>query len=301
MKTIFPYILCFMFFFALSGFFTKVQAKGHDAAVHGLTVSLEPASIPPGGVSVVSISVPPGAEVRGIRYLKKDFPVFKTQDGKWLSFVGAGLKAAPGRHSLTVKWMSGKEQDVYSTMLPVKKKRYPEEHLKVSRKMVDFPPDILKRVLDDQKAIRSACSKVTNQRYWKGPFIWPVNSKVLSPFGLRRFFNGQPRSPHSGVDLRAAEGTPIMAPNNGRVVLALESYLAGNTLVIDHGGGLFTLYAHLSKFMVKKGEMVKKGKVIGLAGATGRVTGPHLHWGVSLLGTRVDPQAFMEVASMLPR
>jgi murein DD-endopeptidase MepM/ murein hydrolase activator NlpD len=180
--------------------------------------------------------------------------------------------------------------------MKVVKKKYPEEHLKVARKMVDFPQDILKRVLADQKAVRGVCSHITAERYWKGPFIWPVNSKILSPFGLRRFFNGQPRSPHSGVDLRAKDGVPIVAPNNGRIVLARDCYLSGNTLVIDHGGGLYTLYAHLSQFKVKRGAMVKKGQTIGLAGSTGRVTGPHLHWGVSLLGTRVDPQMFMTLA-----
>ncbi len=119
---------------------------------------------------------------------------------------------------------------------------------------------------------------------------------MLSPFGLRRFFNGQPRSPHSGIDLRAKDGTPIKSPNNGRIALVRDCYLSGNTVVVDHGGGLFTLYAHLSRVNVKQGQMVKKGEVIGLAGSTGRVTGPHLHWGVSLMGMRVDPQQFMALS-----
>ena len=264
-----------------------------------ISVKLDPASIPPGGVSLVKIAAPSGAAVTGVRYLKKNFPVFRGDDGKWIALVGAGLKASPGRHNVAVKWKHGNEQEVYAAVLPISRKRYPEEHLKVSKKMVNFPPDILKRVLDDQKAVRGACSRIAARHYWEGPFIWPVNSKILSPFGLRRFFNGQPRSPHSGIDLRAKDGTPIVAPNNGVVVLARDCYLSGKTVVIDHGGGLYTLYAHFSEFKVKNGDHVKKGQVIGLAGSTGRVTGPHLHWGVSLLGTRLDPEQFMEVAEKL--
>ncbi len=270
-----------------------------EPAGTGITVTPEPVSIPPGGVSLVSISTPPGAVVTGVRYLKKNFPVFKKNNEKWFAIIGAGLKTSPGRRSLTVKWKQGSQQEVYASVLPVIRKKYPEEHLKVSRKMVNFPPDILKRVLDDQKAVRGACSRISKKPYWQGPFIWPVNSKILSPFGLKRFFNGQPRSPHSGVDLRAKDGTPIVAPNNGVVVLARDCYLSGKTVVIDHGAGLYTLYAHFSRFKVKIGDKVKKGQVIGLAGSTGRVTGPHLHWGVSLLGTRIDPQQFMEVAEKL--
>ncbi len=264
------------------------------------TVTLSPGTIPPGGVSLVTITLPKNAKVDGIRYLKKNFPVFPESDGRWYALVGAGLKARAGKHTLAVKWHRGNDREVYAALLPVKEKKYPEEHLKVSKKMVNFPPDILKRVLNDQRAVRKACSRIRPEHYWKGPFIWPVQSKILSPFGLRRFFNGQPRSPHSGVDMRAAEGTPIVAPNNGMVTLALPGYLAGNTIVIDHGGGLCTLYAHLSQFKVKEGDFVKKGDIIGLAGSTGRVTGPHLHWGVSLVGTRIDPQQFMAVAEHLP-
>ncbi len=288
-------LLCFNFLLSAISLSNAAALPAESA----ITVKPEPTSIPPGGVSLVRISVPQGATVTAIRYLKKNFPVFRQKGDNWFAIIGAGLKTSPGRHNLTVKWKQADQQEIYASVLPIIRKKYPEEHLKVSRKMVNFPPDILKRVLDDQKAVRGACSRISKERYWQGSFIWPVNSKVLSPFGLRRFFNGQPRSPHSGVDLRAKDGTPIVAPNNGVVVLARDCYLSGKTVVIDHGAGLYTLYAHFSKFKVKTGDKVKKGQVIGLAGSTGRVTGPHLHWGVSLLGTRIDPQQFMEVAEKL--
>ncbi len=269
------------------------------AEARGLSVKAASGSIPPGGVTMVDIAAPdewPDARVTEVRFLGRPFPVYRTGRNHWFAIVGAGLKVKPGRHSITVKWRRGHASDLTVSALYIKRKKYPEEHLKVSRKMVDFPPKILKRVLADQKAVKDACNRVGREKYWQGPFIWPVKSKVLSPFGLRRFFNGQPRSPHSGVDLRARDGVPIKAPNNGRVALARECYLSGNTVVIDHGGGLFTLYAHLSKVKVRPGQMVKKGDVIGLAGSTGRATGPHLHWGVSLMGMRIDPQQFMALS-----
>lgn len=272
---------------------------GKDTGSAGIHVNFSPSSIPPGGISLVRITVPPDVTVTRIHFLKQDFPVFRDERHGWFALVGAGLKVHPGRHSLVVQYQSQHDREIFAANLHVIEKKYPEEHLKVAKKMVNFSPEILKRVLADQKAVRRACSHITHERYWTGPFIWPVNSKILSPFGLRRFFNNQPRSPHSGVDLRAREGTPIVAPANGRVILARDCYLSGRTLVIDHGGGLYTLYAHFSKFVTQKGKMVKKGQVIGLAGSSGRATGSHLHWGVSLAGTRVDPQQFMEIAQKL--
>ncbi|MGD8686410.1 MAG: M23 family metallopeptidase, partial [Syntrophobacterales bacterium] len=121
--------------------------------------------------------------------------------------------------------------------------------------------------------------------------------KLNTPFGLRRILNGEPRSPHSGVDLRAAEGEPIRAINHGKIVLVGEFYFHGKAVVIDHGWGLYSMYFHLSQLNVSKGDFVGKNAVIGLAGSTGRATGPHLHWGVRLRGARVDPFALLRATS----
>ncbi len=259
-------------------------------------IILEPKLLFQGGICRVTVYPQEGYKVKSANFAANPLILKKMADGGYTGIIGAGLKERPGRKRLTVKLFSDQGVSrVLSRKILVKQKKYPEEHLKVSKKMVEFPPPILRRVLADQQAVRNACSRVTSMIYWDLPFIWPVNSRILSPFGLHRFFNGQPRSPHSGVDLRARTGTVIKAPNHGRVVLVRDCYLSGNTVVIDHGGGLFTLYAHLSQVGVKKGEMVKKGEVIGLAGATGRATGPHLHWGVSLNGVRVDPAMLMEL------
>jgi murein DD-endopeptidase MepM/ murein hydrolase activator NlpD len=123
----------------------------------------------------------------------------------------------------------------------------------------------------------------------------PAEGPAGSPFGLRRFFNGEPRSPHAGIDIKAPKGAPVVASNRGRVALTDELFFTGKTVVLDHGLGLFTLYVHLSEIEAKAGTMVDRGARIGKVGATGRVTGPHLHWGMRLGGQRVDPLALLEV------
>lgn len=256
-----------------------------------------PEKINTGQIVFIDIFTDNSVKDISLRFLGRNFSSFPTEKpGLFKAFVAAGLKDKAGVFPIEV--LEQGKNVVLKENIEVIKKEYPEEHLKVAKKMVDFPPKILKRVLDDQQAVKKACSVKTSSRFWSSPFAWPVNSKVLSPFGLRRFFNGQPRSPHSGADLRASEGTPIKAANDGRVVLARDCYLSGNTVVIDHGAGLFTLYAHLSNMDVKTGLIVKRGETIGSAGSTGRVTGPHLHWGVSIEGTRVDPISLMEVAGV---
>jgi murein DD-endopeptidase MepM/ murein hydrolase activator NlpD len=129
----------------------------------------------------------------------------------------------------------------------------------------------------------------TPERLWEGRFLLPISSEVSSPFGYRRVINGTPRAPHTGVDLRAALGSEVFAPNHGRVVLLGDFFFSGHSLVLDHGAGLFTMYFHLSEFKVEMGGAVRRGDVIGLSGMTGRVTGPHLHWGARINGARVDP------------
>ncbi len=268
----------------------------HSMKSQGIEISMTPPVLYQGEICRIDLKPEQNIEILWVKYGNRHLILKPLGSHRYTALVGAGIKEKPGRKKLEIKLSSNDHGSrVITKLITIKTKTYPEEHLKVAKKMVEFPPDILKRVLDDQKAVRNACSRITKDIYWNIPFIWPVKSKILSPFGLRRFFNEKPRSPHSGLDLRARKGTPIKAPNNGRISLVRDCYLSGNTVVINHGGGLYTLYAHLSKVMVKQGQMVNKGDIIGLAGATGRATGPHLHWGVSLFGTRVDPAGLMAI------
>ncbi len=270
-----------------------------DPPVRGLEpeITLGPARIPLGGLSLVRIVPARGIIIKKVKFSGKDIPFFRDRTGKgYLALAGAALNTIPGDKVLSVVWDDGNGRlNVTAVCLTVFYKKFPEEHLHVPKKMVEFPPRILKRVLADQRAISAVCGRISSHVYWQRPFVWPVPPTILSPFGLRRFFNGEPRSPHSGIDLRAGVGAPVRATNSGRVVLVRNCYLSGKTVVIDHGEGLFSLYAHLSASLVRTGQRVRRGMLIGRAGATGRATGPHLHWGISLQGKRLDPTELMKV------
>ena len=142
------------------------------------------------------------------------------------------------------------------------------------------------------------CSSST-EKIWQGSFQLPVQSKITSPFGNRRVFNGKLKSYHNGLDFRAPVGTPVFASNSGVVKLAEDLFYSGKVVILDHGNTIFTIYAHLSKIEVKAGRQVEKGQKLGLTGATGRVSGPHLHWGVKVNGTAVNPIQFVQVMAAL--
>ena len=176
----------------------------------------------------------------------------------------------------------------------IEPKEFPVEHLDVASKYVTPPPEAQDRLAEERRlldAIYRTRRKVVPPR---DPFVRPVAGDQTSIFGTRRILNGEPRSPHPGVDLRGSEGTPVQASGAGRVVLARDLYYSGNTVIVDHGGGLFTLYAHLSKIETEEGLDVEPGQLIGLVGATGRVTGPHLHWGAKIGSRPFDPSALVD-------
>lgn len=267
---------------------------GAEAGSYSVSVSIKPDKIPLGGIALATIKTNDKIKVLDVRFLGERIPYYLDPSSRdYFVLIGAGLDCKPGIHILTIAWQGIDAPGLYSHKVRVMARTFPEERLSVPERMVEFPPKILERVLNDQKAVKDTCGKISNERYWRRPFVWPVKSKILSRFGFRRIFNNKPRSPHSGVDLRAPEGTPVLASNNGKVAMIRDCYLSGKTVIIDHGKGLYTLYAHLDSYKVTEGQAIKQGQVIGLAGSTGRATGPHLHWGVSLLGKRLDPAELM--------
>ncbi len=167
--------------------------------------------------------------------------------------------------------------------------KYTSETLRVDPKKVSPPKKYIPRILREIKEVKKIYNYRGKNKLWTGPFSYPVRSKVTSDFGTARKYNGHFRGYHRGLDLKAAVGTPIRAPADGKVVMSKSLYYTGNTVLLDHGYGLITLYAHMSKLKVKNGQSVKRGKILGLAGATGRVTGPHLHWGAILNSVKVNP------------
>jgi murein DD-endopeptidase MepM/ murein hydrolase activator NlpD len=173
--------------------------------------------------------------------------------------------------------------------------KYPAETLKVDNSRVNPPKKVMSRIIRELHETGAVNSTVTPERYWKGPFQLPIDSKITSPFGGKRLYNGHLKNYHGGLDLRAPVGTPIHAAGAGVVLMAKNLYYSGNTIIIDHGYGLITMYFHMSKFRVKKGDTIAQGQLLGLSGKTGRVTGPHLHWQVIIHKIKVNPAALLEV------
>lgn len=209
---------------------------------------------------------------------------------RWEALAGVDLEIKPGLHSLTgTVWMSDGRSKPIKKSLRVLPKKFPTQRIRVRQKYVTLNPRDSERAAREHRQLTEIWESATAQRLWAEPFMRPVSSKLTSGFGRRRIVNGEPRSPHSGVDLKATTGTPIRAANVGKVVMAKDLFFAGKTIILDHGLGLYTVYAHCSKMHAKLGDQVKQGEIIGEVGATGRVTGPHLHWACRINGARVNP------------
>jgi murein DD-endopeptidase MepM/ murein hydrolase activator NlpD len=187
------------------------------------------------------------------------------------------------------------EREYIKKQISVLAKEFPLKKLWVDEKFVTPPKEYHERIRREGEILKVIYGITTDQWLGEGFFILPSTGEAEPNFGERRIFNNRPRSSHRGIDIKVPYGTPVKASNSGRVVLASHLYYAGKTVIIDHGMGVFTLYCHFSKIRVERGKMVKKGDIIGEIGATGRVTGPHLHWSVKVLGTSVDPFSILSL------
>lgn len=182
--------------------------------------------------------------------------------------------------------------EVWQERFKIKKGDYKKEQITVSSSKVNPPKEVSERIKKEYEEANAIYAKTTPNLLFNSPFILPLNSHITSSFGNARLFNNSLKSYHSGTDFRAAIGTKISASNDGVVVIAKDRYYAGNSVVINHGGGIYSQYYHLSKLFVKVGDSVKKGDIIGLSGDTGRVSGAHLHYGIAINGVSVDPLSF---------
>jgi murein DD-endopeptidase MepM/ murein hydrolase activator NlpD len=217
-------------------------------------------------------------------------PLTLSPDGTlWQGLVGIDLNVAPGTYPLTVEVPGRQPMLAGETALRVEPHRFATRTLRVAPEFVDPPPAVVDRILAEAAKLE-ALFKVVTPRAWSDPFALPLSTRPPTPnFGSRSVFNGQARAPHAGVDFSSPAGTPVVAPGGGTVVLAMDLYFTGQTVIIDHGGGLYSLFAHLSSMAVGAGDAVARGDSVGQVGSTGRATGPHLHWAVRLNGARVDP------------
>lgn len=251
------------------------------------------ASPVPGGIAVISL--PDDVDTGSLRYLGRKVLVMQG-NGTARAVIGLALGTKPGRYHLKGKTRTGK---ALSLAFTVSDKQYEEQHITITdKRKVNPEQQDLERIGREKKQIDAALEHWSDRNGVTVDFAWPVAGQTSSPFGLRRFFNDQPRNPHSGLDIAAAEGTPIRAPAPGTVLETGDFFFNGNTVLIDHGQGLVTMYCHMSAIDVQPGATVDTGDVIGKVGMTGRVTGPHLHWGVSLNDARVDPMLFLPAAAV---
>ena len=238
----------------------------------------------PGGVALVDLDVATPPEE--VRYRDEPVLTVATPEG-WRAVVGIDLGAEPGRHQLEV---DGEPQS-----FRVRPIEYEVQHLEIDEEeMVTPPPETLERIREEQAEIRAAFRSREVDALPRLDLHRPVDdARKSARFGVQRYLNDEPRSPHNGLDLAAPEGTPVEAAEAGRVVELGDYYFNGKTVLIDHGRGLVTMYCHLSEIAVEPGDRVERGERIGAVGATGRVTGAHLHWSVILNGHTVDPELFL--------
>ena len=248
-----------------------------------------------GGVVQLTFPDEPGVKSVDVDWQKKKVPFVRIQE-RWMTVIGVDLDLKPGEQTADVLFtMEDGRVDRREAIIKVEPTSFPTTELKVEDKYVQLNPADLARATREAKELDAIHSKITNEILWQEPFSVPIPGGKGSNFGHRRIFNGEPRAPHGGADLRAQTGTPIHATNRGRAVLGKNLFFTGNTVIIDHGLGIYSLYAHLSRIDVKPGAIVENGQLIGLAGATGRVTGPHLHWGMRVQGARVNPYSLVEM------
>jgi murein DD-endopeptidase MepM/ murein hydrolase activator NlpD len=255
----------------------------------GIEISARSRAIQPGELVVLSIALPQHADRAFVRAFDRDVVTFADGDRQWRALVGIDLDVTPGTYPVTVD--AGGLHARYD--LSVAPHRFPTRRLTVDEAFVTPPASEEARIARDAQLLADAWKSPAPQRLWTDRFVRPVPGTANSAFGSRSIFNGKARTPHGGADFMSPGGTPIHAPNAGRVVIARNLYFSRNTVVIDHGLGLFSMLAHMSVMDVHEGDSVTADQIVGRVGATGRVTGAHLHWAIRAGGARVDPLAVL--------
>lgn len=260
------------------------------------TILLVIASIPANQGQAVRLTVPheAGMTAVSIQWQKKDVPYVHV-GAEWEAVIGVDLDVKAGSYPSTIHVTKNGVVKNQTVTVVVKSVKYPTTQLKVADEYVELSPENTERALKEQKELDAIHNTITKEMLWTDSFVVPIAGETGTNFGHRRIFNGQPRAPHAGADLHAVTGTPIHSTNRGLVVLAKDLFFTGNTVIVDHGLGIYSLYAHLSRIDVKVGALVDRNEVLGLSGATGRVTGPHLHWGIKVQNARVDPFSLVKL------
>jgi murein DD-endopeptidase MepM/ murein hydrolase activator NlpD len=280
---------------------SRAAAKVERACGEGVKLRLSAPQASQGSLLLVEIrSATPVAEIAGEwdgrklafwQVKQREAADKKTSTDLRRGLLGVDLEKAAGEYEFRVDVQTDDGNKAScSVKVQVKAGRFATERLQVEKEFVEPSPEQIKRANEERQRLREIYDSVTPERLWSGNFRVPLDGvSTGGNFGKRRILNGQPGSPHGGVDFPAATGTPVHATQSGRVALAEELFFSGNTVVVDHGLGIYSFYAHLSEIDAKTGDSLEAGQVLGKVGATGRVTGAHLHWGLTVEKARVNP------------
>jgi murein DD-endopeptidase MepM/ murein hydrolase activator NlpD len=237
-------------------------------------------------------------EVKGT-FLSRTIPFFREfrpgQPAGHIGLLGIDMQDEPGTYELSVEVKQGEQAKQLSFNVQVAKEKFTVEHLKLPKDKVDLDEKSTARWKAEQQLVREALAENSRLKLWRSNFVEPVSGKRTGIFGSVRIMNGQARNPHNGEDIGAPMGADVAATNDGIVRITVDHIFSGKGVFVDHGLGFYSMYFHLSEVSVKDGDLITAGQIIGKVGATGRATGPHLHWGVKLNGARVNPYALLDL------
>jgi murein DD-endopeptidase MepM/ murein hydrolase activator NlpD len=275
------------------------QAGASAQAAPPLTLSATHRARTLGPGEIVVLRVVSSRAVNDVRGLAFDRPVLFSQTAtptEWVGLIGIDVEAAPGKYFATIKAITsdGERADVKYGLV-IEPKTFATRRLTVDPAFVDPPAAELPRIQAETKRLAEVFAHSVSERQWRGGFGAPVAGPATSRYGELSEFNGQARGRHRGADFRATLGTPVKSPAGGRVALSADLYFSGGSVILDHGQGLFSHFAHLSSRDVEEGALIEAGHTIGRVGATGRATGPHLHWAVRIGPASVDPLSLLAV------
>ncbi len=224
------------------------------------------------------------------------FPDTRLEEPKGcVGLLGIDLQDEPGTHELIVELKTGEERRTFRYSVSIVKGKFHVEHLTLPKDKVDLDEKSVARWKAEQEQVKAALVEGSLTKLWQPGFVEPVSGRRTGIFGSMRIMNGQARNPHNGEDIGAPLGTPVAATNDGVVRLTVDHIFSGKGVFLDHGLGLYSMYFHLSEVLVKDGDQVKAGQIVGKVGSTGRATGPHLHWGAKLNGARINPYALLDL------
>jgi murein DD-endopeptidase MepM/ murein hydrolase activator NlpD len=269
-----------------------------------IRVTWDPERVVRGGVVSIQVASPVDLMAADASFDDERFPLVKTGKSTWVALVGINTRRKDPSFPVDLNLFPAKGGPPYRIRadLMIRQPTYGKrkaQQLALPTGMVDLTEKRVQQVRSDNRSLGDSLATRTRERFWKEPFLVPVKGRVSTRFGTGRVLNGKARSPHSGVDIAAKRGVPIKASNGGKVLLAYDFYLSGKTVVVDHGWGVCTIYAHMDTIGVKEGQMVDRGQSIGTVGATGRSTGPHLHFGAFIRGVKVDPMKLIAATESL--